>query len=49
MEESGGREYLSTAPEEQLTIDRGAIRSGEPESHVKLEPAPRKRSSRRKR
>jgi RNA polymerase-binding transcription factor len=49
MEEPGEREYRSTDPEEQLTIDRGAIGSGEPESPARsiLSPKKQKRRSRR--
>jgi DnaK suppressor protein len=51
MEESKseGREYHSTDPEEQLTVDRGAIGSGEPEFQAKRATSPKKRISRRKR
>jgi DnaK suppressor protein len=48
MEEPAEREYRSTAPEEQLTIDRGAVGSGKPEVPVTREPSPNKRTSRRK-
>jgi DnaK suppressor protein len=49
MEESEGRESHRTDPEEQLTIDRGAIGSGEPEFQAKRATSPKKRISRRKR
>jgi DnaK suppressor protein len=48
MEEPAEREYRTIAPEEQLTIDRGAIESSEPESQVTRASSPKKKSSRRK-
>ena len=48
MEEPAEREYLSTAPEEQLTLDRGAIGSREPELRARRVPSSKRRAPRRK-